>query len=189
MSFLIDKQIIIDIVKANKCPDAQFIQDNANNYAELAFMLFEFSKTFDCDPTYLETLLATIDDALLLSLGIYYNKNAITITNPKWVIKCTNVNVVINTATQEIDIADYSTVNSVLITNNIVVELLNIGGGSVVDLLQVDSGSFLTVLLVKSCGLNISELTKVKDGSCINNIGIDTEAIYGGYECVIYIAL
>lgn len=185
MAFADDKQTIIDIVKANKCPDSHFIQDNANSYEELAFMLFEFSKTFDCNPAYLETLLDTIDDAILLAQNIYYKRTGVTITNPKWVVACTDVVVVVNVDRQEIDIAANSTVTMLTIANSKTIELLNIGGGSIVARLDVQNGSCVTVLLVKSCGIVTSELLKVTEGSCIENIGIDTDAIYGGYECVI----
>lgn len=185
--FLTKKQQVINIVKAKNCTEAQFIQDNANTREELVEMLFEFSKTFDCDPKYLEDLLAPFTDAELTAYGIYYNKTGITITNPKVLIKCLNCIVNINAggSIKEINICDQSTITSINIQNNTILGLLNIGGGSIVDVLSIMPGSCIDVLLIKACNSFNSELKKVTDNSCIKNISIDDDAVYGGYECVI----
>lgn len=185
--FLAKKQQVIDVVKSKKCGEAQFIQNNANSYIELVDMLFEFSKTFDCDPTYLDILLSIFPDSDLIAHGIYYNKFNTTITNPKFIAKCINCIVVVNTGglLKEINIAYQSTITSINITNNTTIETINIGGGSVVDVISVEAGSCINGLLIKACNTFVSEVKKVTDNSCIKTVIVDDDGIFGGYECVI----
>jgi len=185
--FLAKKQSVIDVIKARRCREAHYINSNFNNYSDLIGMLFEFSKTFDCDASYLDSLLAPFSDADLIANGIYYNKIGGVITNPNFVIKCTGISIVIDQggAYRELDVTYDSTVSSISVSNNTLVGILNIGGRAKVDLLAVGAGSCINILLVKSCGTYISELTKITENSCVNHTGVDEDAVFGGYECVI----
>lgn len=186
--FAAKKQAVIDIVKARQCSAAIYIKNNANDYNELVDMMFTFAKTFDCDPTYLDALLAPFDDAVdLIPNGIYYNKTGLTVVNPKWIINSTGMIVTINGGglIPELDIAYNSTVTSITVTGATRLDLLNIGGGSTVTLLTANSGSCVSTVLVKSClSTVISTLTSISGGSCVDNIGVDEGAVFGGFECV-----
>ena len=184
--FLAKKNQVLAAVKSKDCPDYQWVKNNFNGFVDIPKVLQEFSKTFDCDPAYLEMLAAIFTAAEMNAVGVYYNETSGTLTNPKFLIKCTGVNVVINAGGSfaQLDIADESDVSSILISNNTQLNVLNIGGGSIVDNLKTTGGSVINILLVKSCeSTYLSQLKNVAAGSRIVNVGVDPGATYGGIAC------
>ena len=181
------KAALINIVKENDCSYANFINENGNSYADLAGMLFSMAKEFDCNPLYLDQLFSPFDDADLISNGIYYNKSATTITNPKYVAKCTNVDVVVNAGGDYpiLEIAHGSEVNDLTVSGNTIIEALTVGGGSEVNTLEVEDGSVINSLYVKGCNTYNSSISLIKQGSTINYIYVADDATITKIECEI----
>ncbi len=184
MAFEDDKEAILLLVKAKRCPEAKFINTNAGTYAELLEMLFEFASTFDCDPAYLNDLLTLIDDTILTGLGVYFNK-AGTQTNPKVIVNSNYTNVTIDAggAYEQLQIFNGSVIDELIIENNTLVDILAISGGSEVTKLQIENGSCVNAILVKACQDFDSKLDKIVDGSCVKNLQVDENATFNGYTC------
>lgn len=181
------KQAVIDIVKERNCGYANYINANGNSYSDLAVILLRFAKTFDCDPTYLDDLFAPFDDSDLTSNGVYYNKTSVTITNPKYVAKSTDIDIVVDAGGDypNLEVAYQSEINSLVISNNTIVGSLNVGGGSTVTLLDVEPGSKIFALTVKACDTFNSTIDKIAAQSTIDNFGIDEDANINEIECEI----
>lgn len=183
MAFADDKQAVIDLVLLQQCNQANYIDDNASDYPELLDMVIQFASTFDCDPAYLTTLLGLIADGIRTSNGVYLGKSG-TVSNPVLVVDCAYTAITVDSGGDYDDLLIFnSTVDELDITTNTNVKLLNVGGGSVISLLDVESGSSVGVLLIKSCNGNNSEITKIKEGSSISELGIDEDAEFGGFTC------
>lgn len=185
MAFQDDKDALLAILTA-KCSEVKFINNNANNYAQLLEMFFEFATTFDCNPDYLADLLAIFADATLTGLGVYFNK-AGTQNNPKVIVASNYTNVTIDAGGdyEQLQIFNASVIDELIIDNNTNVDILVISGASEITRLDVKSGSCINTLFVKACNDLDSILDKVVEGSCINNIILDDNAIFNGYTCEI----
>ncbi len=146
---------------------------------------FQFIGLFDCDLEYLSQILNLFPDSVLVSNGVYYNKTAAIVTNPRVIVNSTYDNVIINAGGNfgPIEISKNSNITNINITNNTNVLSMGIGGGSQVSKLDVTSGSCVDTLVIKGCNGNNSTLDKIMEGSCINDFGIDDNATFNGYIC------
>lgn len=184
MSFATDKAAAINILKENECFATKDVYNNLNAYSDLPAFFFKYTKAFDGDNAYLDQLAAVWDDASLQAVGIYYNKTGTTITNPKVVIKCTNVTVNVNAggAYGDLEIVGASQVNDLNISNSTDIESLAVAGGSSVTTITIDPDSSVDTLLVKSENGQNSTVETVS-GANINNAAASPGSTFGGYEC------
>lgn len=174
---------VLALVKAKSCNDYAYVKQKLVTYDDGLRILFEFSKTFDCDTTYLENILAIFDDSELTGIGVYYNKTSGTITNPAMLVKCTGVTVNVTAGSDEIDIVDGCSITQMNVTAD--VSLISISGNSVVTELVVD-GSTVGGVIVKTCGSYTATLTKIKEqnGGKVFTVIAEPPAVFGGFECV-----
>lgn len=188
MSFATDKAALVALVKTKNCDIAAQISAAASYDALLPF-LFQEAGVFDCDTAYLNAVFSIFPDAELTSRNVYFNKlvAGATVTNPVAVINCTYDEIIINPGVEvplrKLEIMLGSVIQKITVTNTSRVWTLTIGGGSVVNLLDVISGSCVDVLLVKSCDPIFSTLDKIEQGSCVDEMGIDTGSTFNGYTC------
>lgn len=185
MSFATDKDAVIDILKEKRCNATKDVYNSLNAYSDIPKYLFKYGKAFDGDNAYLDTLMAEWDNASLAAVGVYYNQAGGTITNPKVVIKCTNVIVNINAGGNygDLEIIGASQLDELNITNNTLIGSLAVAGGSVVDEINLEAGSEINTLLVKSENGQNSTVTKVVGGAGIKNAAAPSPSVFGGYEC------
>jgi hypothetical protein len=187
MAFQDDKEEILAIIAEQSCKERAYVNERARNYEELADLIFEFSKTWDCDTTgYLEKMLDVVDDSILISQGIYYNKTLTDVTNPRIVVKSNITTITINSPASVVPqllITRSSNISTVSVENNTDLNMLNICGASTVAVLNVTAGSMVEVVLVRACGANISSLQKIAADSNVINISVDEGANYGGIDC------
>lgn len=184
--FYIDRQEIYDLVKAKGCRNALEIYQTYS-YAQLLEKLFEFAKTFDCDPTYLGQLLAVVDDAKRISLGVYVDKTGSSVTNPKWIVNSTYTTVTINQAIS-LEVVKGSHITNLIVDGSVVVPFLNIGSGAWVENLDVKAGSCVDTVTVKVCPDPDTEVAPAKldlvtAESCVNDLIADPGTTFGGFEC------
>ncbi len=181
------KNQVLAVIKTHSCADLPYVRQKLVTYDDGLRILFEFSKTFDCAPTYLDELLTIFDDSELTALGIYYNKTGVTIVNPNFVVKSNNVVVNVNAIPTEndIELVNGSSVNELNI-NGVAVEVVSISGNSIVTKMTLDETASVGAIIVKACGSNTAALTLLSVPSKIQvgNIIADSPAVFGGYECV-----
>lgn len=184
MSFVTEKAALINILKEKECTATKDVYNNLAAYSDIPRFFFKFTKAFDGDNAYLDTLAAVWDDASLQAVGVYYNKTGVTLTNPKVVIKCTNItiNVGIGGDYGDLEIVGASQVNFLNIYNGTNVESLAVSGGSIVAVITIDPDSSVDTLLVKSENGQNSEVTKVI-GTNVKNAAASPDSVFGGYEC------
>lgn len=184
MSFATEKAALIDILKEKQCSATKDIYNNLNSYADIPTYYFKYAKAFDGDNAYLDTLAVVFPDANLQAVGIYYNKTGIIITNPKVVIKSTDVIINVNAGGDygDLEIGGASQVDELNIYGGTNVASLAVVGGSVVDVIEIDPDSSVDSLLVKSENGQNSEVTKVI-GTNVNNAAASEDAVFGGFEC------
>jgi hypothetical protein len=184
MSFQTDKDALIAILKDKQCAATKDVYANLNAYSDIPKFLFKYVKAFDGDNVYLDSIATVFDDTELVNNGIYYNKTGLTVTNPKAIIKSTNMIVNINSAGifPDLEIIGASTGITINISNNTTVDSLSIAGGSTVDIINIQPGSCINTLLIKSENSQNSTLTKVV-GKCVKNMGITEDSTFGGFEC------
>lgn len=184
MSFLTEKEAMLQIVKDNDCNAAQRLYNNLNAYSDIPTQLFKYTKTFDGDNAYFDEIAAVWDDAGLVSAGVYYLKTGITITNPKVVAKSTGIIIEINAGGQygPLEINNLSEIDEIIISGGTHLDYIAISGGSSVTKITIESGSSVGVIMVKNTNSLDSSLgTVVSDAEF--EVFVDEGAEFGGFEC------
>jgi hypothetical protein len=184
--FFVDRQEVYNLVKAKGCRNAAEIAQTYN-YAQLLEKLFEFAKTFDCDPGYLADLLAVVDDAKRVSLGVYLDKTGSSVTNPKWLVNCNYTTVTVNQPIS-LEVVKGSHIITMVVDGNVVMPFLNIGSGARLETLDVKAGSCVDTLTIKVCPNPDTEvvpaiLNKITADSCVNDYFADAGTTFGGFDC------
>lgn len=186
--FFVDREAIYDLVKAKGCRNAHEIA-NTYTYAQLLDKLFDFAKTFDCDPDYLVELLNVVDDAKRISLGVYLNKTGTTLSNPKWLVNCTYTTVTVNQPIS-LEIVKSSNIQTLIVDGNVTMPFLNISSGATLQLLDVKVGSCIDTVTVKVCPnedvdppVAPATLTLISADSCVNDLIADEGTTFGGFDC------
>lgn len=184
MSFATEKASLLAILKENECSAAKDVYANMNAYADIPGIYFKYGNAFDGDNPYLNTLAVIFDDPSIVAEGIYYNKVAAGVVNPKIVLKSTYTTITVNLSGNygDIEIGGASIITEIIITNNTLVGTLTIAGGSVVQKLTIDPGSCIESLIVKSENGQDSTLNKIV-GSCVKNLGVSGDSDFGGFDC------
>lgn len=183
MSFATEKQAVIDVVKQRECNAATYIETNATSYEELLESLFEFAKTFDCDPTYLDDLLSLIDPAVLLLLGVYYDQTLASATNPKYIAKSTITTVTLDDSfSGTLEITYNSVITTVNVTGVAAGKRIVVAGGASVTTINVDT--LLDSLVMKACNQYRAKVGIVKGTGTVTDTVKDPNVVFGGAECV-----
>ena len=185
------KNDVLNLIRGRGCKDTAYIDANTTSFEDLVLMLFEFAKTFDCDPGWLVTLLSVAEEATRVEWGAYLDATIAdpdVVTNPNFIVRSSIDNVLVqNTGGNKyrpgLEITNGSHVANLVISGGVTLGVLVISGNTTVDNLEVEEGSCVDLLLLKGCDANLPTLSKYVKGSCIANIGIDPGATLGYAYC------
>lgn len=183
--FNVKKQSIIALFKNEYCYAANYADKNLKSLSDIPAFIIEFSKLLNCNPGLYDQLLSLFSDAELISQKIYYNKSGISITDPVLIIKCSNILITCGTDIKDLYIAHSSTVNELIIKTNCNIDSVNVGSASIVSLVKVEKGGTIQILTIYACNSSNAEITKIDSESFIANIGVEENAIFGGFTCEI----
>lgn len=183
MPFGSEKDAVIAVIKQRECNAANFIENNATSYGELLECLFEFAKSFDCDPAYLDDLLSLITPSELLAVGVYYDQTLASATNPKYIAKSTITTVTLNDSfSGTLEITYNSVITTINVTGSAEGKNVVVAGGAQVGTINIDA--VLDSLTMKACNQYRAKVNLVKGPGSLTSTIKDGGAIYGGYECV-----
>lgn len=189
MSFATDKAAILNLLKARNCRLAVRLNTTLSSYDDMLVRLFERSREFDCDPAYLNSLCSALDDAVLVAMGVHYNKTG-PIVNPKLIVGGTpTVTIQTGGRIDNFMVAGGANISLITITNNTYINYMEVMGGSTVTKIDVAMGSRIGELHVSKCDTVISTVSKITEQSYIGDITLAEDgAIFGGVECPVFAA-
>lgn len=195
MSFAADKAAAMLVIDAYDCDVAAIVDRRLVDYDALFGVCLLLLRYFECNPKLMDDFLACFQDSEMTSRGIYYNKITATITDGKFIAKCTiSTSVTVTMPTpptgltdgvlSECVIAGASTVPLLIIDGIGYIGVLDISGGAVVDILQVNSGASVKKLWISGCG-NVVSTVKVANTLLQPAVIEQVDGGYfGGYNCV-----
>lgn len=190
-AFDASKEAILNLMRDRHCSDVGYVNGLAGSYADLVPLLFEFAKTFDCDPAYLVSILGEIPADVLTAQHVYLNPvlAGSTVVNAALVVGGTIGQVTLDGTSiaylQGLEVHNNANISKILVRGNVRVKNITISSGSQVDELEIEAGSVVESLTVKSClEDNGGKLLKVyADNDQVENLAVDPFAVFGGIFC------
>lgn len=181
------KTAFIVIVNAVDPIEAGRLVTILNNYEDVPTAIGRQEDVFNASPAYLNEVLTTLDNAVLLTVGIYFKRtpNALVVNPVLWINSITTFGISFTASAPGFGILGVSTIDSIILGAGVNINLLAISPQASVDIVDsTANNSYIERIYVQYAKSTGASLNVVRTNSHVGVVDVDSGAYFGGYSNV-----